>query len=1040
MEKVDGVYRNNALSDTFNEIIAQAVVAYLEQRLQSDSGTRLRVLEIGAGTGGTSAIVLAHLRPFQQAMEEYCYTDLSQAFFFYAEENYVPDHPYICCKRLDIERAIEDQGFEPGSYDVVVAANVLHATKNIRQTLRNAKAALRTGGLLLLNEVSEKSLYAHLTFGLLDGWWRFEDADWRIPNCPGLWPSQWEQLLKEEGFRSIQFPAREAHDLGYQIIAAHSDGIIRQRREVSEIPSLPTAPVASKPRESKAGEKRQKAILEPGLLIPLEKHIRAGILESLSSALKINPGDIAADIAFSDYGIDSILGVKFIEGVNQKLSIKLNTAVIFEYPTLDRLSQYVMEAYRDQIENHIREQSGGVASVEPRKMSPAEAPQKRRIAGARRRPTPVHHRLEKKTETELPEIAVIGMSGMFPKAENIEEFWKNLVTGTDGVEELPAHYLDQKAFFSTKRQSGKTCCKWGGILKDRDCFDPLFFNLSPQEAESMNPHQRLILQEGWKAIEDAGYNAKLLSGSQTGIFIGAEPTGYRGESFTGYSDAIIASRLSYLLNLSGPAFVVNTGCSSSAVAIHLACESLRNRETDLALAGGVNACMGDRVQILLDEIGILSSSGRCRTFDSAADGTIISEAVAVVVLKRLADAVRDSDLIYGVISGSGINQDGASNGIIAPNGAAQEQLIARVYERFRINPEIISYVEAHGTGTKLGDPVEANALVRAFGKFTAKSGYCALGSAKSHIGHAAAAAGVTGLIKILLSLQHNQVPGLLHFNVLNPLIELGESPFYIRTEHAEWSSHQETPRMAALNSFGHSGTNAHLVIREYLETARKENTQDVGQRSGPVIVPLSAKTVEQLRQKAVDLLSFIRTAEAQPISRSEISDLVRIAYTLQTGREAMEERLGFIVGSTGELAEKLQSYINGEPSVQGACQGRAKRSQDAMSLLMAETDWQETIHKWIRNHELPKLLDLWVSGVELDWEKFYGDVKPRRLRLPVYPFAKEHYWTEYAAPAKHANQAGLNGSFEAVEDVIDKIDKGLMGEDEGVKILRELVG
>ncbi|MEO8037077.1 MAG: type I polyketide synthase, partial [Acidobacteriota bacterium] len=437
--------------------------------------------------------------------------------------------------------------------------------------------------------------------------------------------------------------------------------------------------------------------------------------------MRISPEEIDSAIAFSDYGIDSILGGKFIEQVNSRLSIRLNTAVVFEYPSLARLSQYVLEAHRDQVEAgmHERDAGGGtekmLGAVSGAEQKISKAPSRSGPALVR---APRAGRRVEEREARSSEIAVIGMSGMFPKAANVDEFWRNLVDGIDGVEELPANYLDQRASHSTKKQAGKTRCKWGGVLRDRDCFDPLFFNLSPKEAESMNPHQRLVLQESWRAIEDAGYNPRVLSGTQTGIFIGAEPTGYMGESFTGYSDAIVASRLSYVLNLNGPAFVVNTGCSSSAVAIHLACESLRNRETDLALAGGVNACVSENVQIGLDQIDMLSPSGRSRTFDSAADGTIISEGAAVVVLKRLDDAVRAGDLIYGVINASGINQDGASNGITAPSGAAQEQLITAVYQKFGIDPAKISYVEAHGTGTKLGDPVEGNALVRAFRRFT----------------------------------------------------------------------------------------------------------------------------------------------------------------------------------------------------------------------------------------------------------------------------------------------------------------------------------
>jgi acyl transferase domain-containing protein/enoyl-CoA hydratase/carnithine racemase/acyl carrier protein/SAM-dependent methyltransferase len=1040
MEKVEGIYKNSTLPDTFNEIAANSVVAYVEQRLQSDPKALVRILEIGAGTGGTSAVVFAKLRPYQASIEEYCYTDLSKAFFFHVEEKYLPEYPYIRCRRLDIEQPIEGQGIDIGSFDLVLASNVLHATRNIRRTVRNAKAILRSGGFFVLEEISSNEIYAHLAFGLLEGWWLYEDAELRIPNCPGLFPSNWQQLLEEEGFASVLFPAKEANDLGYQIIVAQSDGIVRQQRVAGEVEQSGAVP----PPATKMREEIQEAASAVSSSPNAQEHVSTSILECMCDVLKIGSEEIDADIAFSDYGIDSILGGKFIEQINSRLAIRLNTAVVFEYPSLARLSQYVMEAHRDQIESHLHARGAGSSGTKEIRAAAPGAVQKRPKVLSRRRPAPVPAPPEKRRLDEAgarrPEIAVIGMSGMFPKAENVDDFWANLVAGVDAVEELPARYLDQHTAYSAKKQPGKTRCKWGGVLKERDCFDPLFFSLSPKEAESMNPHQRLVLQEGWKAIEDASYNPRRLSGSQTGIFIGAEPTGYVGESFTGYSDAIIASRLSYVLNLNGPAFVINTGCSSSAVAIHLACESLRNGETDLALAGGANACMKQTAQISLDEIEMLSPSGRSRTFDSAADGTIISEGVAVVVLKRLDDAVRAGDLIYGVIIGSGINQDGASNGITAPNGAAQEQLITKVYEKFAIDPEKINYVEAHGTGTKLGDPVEGNALVRAFRRFTEKKGYCAVGSAKSHIGHTGAAAGVTGLIKILLSMQHARIPRLLHFKALNPLIEFDGSPFYVGAEESEWKSREGSPRMAALNAFGHSGTNAHLVVREYLEPAEDHDSGDIEQSGDPVFISLSAKTTEQLRQRAIDLLDFIRAGEKRPTRRPEALNLRSLGYTLQTGREAMEERLGFIVSSVAQLASKLQSYTDGKQNIDGVRQGRAKRKKDALALLIADGALQETIDQWIREKRLSKLLELWVQGVDLDWGKFYDGAKPRRMRLPVYPFANERYWVDGTAPVHLPdNLAALTGSFESVEDVIDKLEQGLMDDNEGVRALRLMV-
>jgi 3-oxoacyl-(acyl-carrier-protein) synthase/SAM-dependent methyltransferase len=1042
MEKVEGIYKNSPLPDTFNEIAANSVVAYVERRLRSDPNARVRILEIGAGTGGVSAVVFARLRPFEASIEEYCYTDLSKAFFFHVEEKYASDYPYIRCRRLDIERPIEEQGIEIGGYDLVLASNVLHATRNIRQTVRNAKAALRSGGALVLEEISRNEVYAHLAFGLLEGWWLYEDAELRIPNCPGLFPSTWQRLLEDEGFSPVHYPAGDAHDLGYQIILAQSDGVIRRKRAAAVTPRLGVVPSAAP--ESK--EEIPQAALPVASMPSAEEHVTTTILECMCDVLKIAADEIDGEIAFSDYGIDSILGTKFIEQVNARLAIGLNTAVVFEYPSLARLSRHVLDTHGQHLEAAVRARKIAVpAEGKSREAAASPAVPKEAIAppsqsGTKASSEASDPRRTEETVTTSSEIAVIGMSGMFPKAANVDELWRNLVEGIDAVEELPPDYLDQEAAYSPRKQPGKTRCKWGGILRDRDCFDPLFFNLSPKEAESMNPHQRLVLQEGWRAIEDAGYNPRALSGTQTGIFIGAEPTGYFGESFTGYSDAIVASRLSYVLNLNGPAFVVNTGCSSSGVAIHLACESLRNREADLALAGGANACMGQKAQVSLDQIDMLSPSGRSRTFDGEADGTIISEGVAVVVLKRLEDAVAAGDSIYGVISASGINQDGASNGITAPSGAAQEELIVGVYRKFGIDPAKISYVEAHGTGTKLGDPVEGNALVRGFRRFTERSGYCAVGSAKAHIGHTGAASGVTGLIKILLSLQHRQIPGQLHFDTLNPLVEFDGSPFYINVEASEWKSVDGSPRMAALNSFGHSGTNVHLVVREYPERKEEPGIGSGPQSSDPVIVPLSAKTPEQLRQRAIDLLGFIRPDPTRPVRRPEVLDLRSLAFTLQTGREPMEERLGLIVDSVAQLATKLQSWVDGAKDVDGVRQGRAKRRKDALALVVGDGGVRDSLDRWIADMRLETLLEAWAEGVELDWGKFYGRATPRRLRVPVYPFAKEHYWAQPTASAAHSDKnTVVSGAFGSMKDIMDGIEGGLMDESEGVEMLRALV-
>ncbi|WP_338925305.1 SDR family NAD(P)-dependent oxidoreductase [Mycetohabitans endofungorum] len=604
--------------------------------------------------------------------------------------------------------------------------------------------------------------------------------------------------------------------------------------------------------------------------------------------------------------------------------------------------------------------------------------------GAADKPVPGIERAQ-----EPIEIAVIGMAGQFPAADNVERFWRNLSAGVDGIVELGERYLDARRSYSPQRQPGKTYCKWGGVLEQRDDFDPLFFNISPRDAESMNPHQRLILQESWKALEDAGYNPKSFRNQPVGIFVGAEPTGYFHETFIGASDAIIASRLSYFLDFKGPALVVNTGCSSSAVAIHLACESLRNRETDLALAGGVFATLGEPSLISLSQMDMLSPTGRCHTFDSRSDGIVLSEAVGMVTLKRLPEAIADGDPIYGVICASGMNQDGASNGITAPSGQAQERLISELYRRFSIDPRQISYVEAHGTGTPLGDPVEVNALARAFRRFTADTGYCVLGSAKAHIGHTSAAAGVVSLIKILLSMKYRQLPGLLNFEQLNPRIALADSAFHINRELKDWPVGDAGRRMAALNSFGHSGTNVHIVVREAVEVA----AATCAEVSRPRLLPLSARTADSLKHYA----RRVREALADPAIR-----LADLAYTLQTGRLAQDHRLIFLCTDKAQLIQQLNDWLDGRAS-EHAWHGQIGTGEHAAIELPSTDD----------HADLQRLAKAWVAGGHVDWNAFNcrDDADARRIHAPVYPFARQDFWIPPARRGTAGGDVGAAPSF-----------------------------
>ncbi len=583
-------------------------------------------------------------------------------------------------------------------------------------------------------------------------------------------------------------------------------------------------------------------------------------------------------------------------------------------------------------------------------------------------------------------IAVVGISLQAPGATNKDEFWNNLERGIVGTQELTSKYLDLTTQFDPTQQQEKTYCKWGGMLEERDCFDPLFFNISPWEAHAMNANQRLVLQECWKSLEDAGYNPKQFDGEKVGVFIGAEPTNYFHGSFTGTSDAIVASRLSYSLNIKGPAIAINTGCSSSGVAIHLACESIRNGECPLALAGGVFGNLDADIMIALSQVGLVSPTGKCRTFDAQADGTLFSEGVGIVVLKPLQQAISDKDNIYGVIEGSGVNQDGKSNGITAPNGASQQELMTDVYRRFNIDPEKISLFEAHGTATKLGDPIEVNALVRTFKQYTSKKNFCYLGSAKATIGHTSAAAGVLGLSKVLLSMKNRKIPKLPHFNKLNPLIELEGSAFQIPEETVIWEHEPDRPRMASLNSFGHSGTNSHLVISEYIAQPSTTAKDSPVAKQQDYLIPLSATTEEALSTYADKLLYFLENEAIE-------SELPNIAYTMQLGRPDLEERVVFLGKDITSMAKHIRLFLEGE---KGSVSTFYKRNIDEedpkpiAKIKLEDKALRETSKTWYAKGEIHKIAEKWSLGHRIYWESLYPS-KLQKMSLPVYPFAKGQF-------------------------------------------------
>ncbi|MCR8993899.1 SDR family NAD(P)-dependent oxidoreductase [Brevibacillus laterosporus] len=1372
MELVEGVYKNNSLSDYYNELLADMVVAYVQERIKEDSSVQIRILEIGAGTGGTSAMVFAKLKPYQAYIGQYCYTDVSKSFLLHAERTYAKQNPYVTFQIFDVEKSLVQQGIPVGEYDIVIAANALHATKNIQRTLRNAKAALRKNGLLLLNELTGKSLFSHLTFGLLEGWWLYEDAGLRVPGCPGLSPIVWRKVLEREGFHSVFFPAQKCHSWEQQIIVAESDGMIRQ-----QLPDFEETGADSYSHEQNSNKMlasihstEPERLLTPNKPQPiphssiatsgiavtdqmLEDHVRTVIRENVAASLKMEEDHIRNDRSFSEYGVDSIVAVNLVNLLNKQCNVKLQTTVLFDFNNVDQLTKHIISEYRDVLleslhenvpileepsmqyqeasmpqaveeqkhkaysrtrrswrnnrfstsavlsasDTELGQQStyyrvvmdrpggiedikvvrseipalqanevrisvrafslnfgdllclrglyptmppypftpgfeasgvvidvgesvtsvqqgdevivalgasfGGQASlitcpeeqvfIKPSSISfeeactlpasamtminafrKAELKQGDKIliqtatggtgliavqlakhygaeiyatAGSKHKldyleKLGVPYRINyvetdfeqeikrltngagvdviintlpgdaiqkglnclspngryielamtalksakaidlsvlgsnqtfysvnsRKLANENPEqvreyfhvmltlveagivqptifkvisfdqikeayrymedrknigkivvsipdeyqyretgladkalipttgsrmlashqdqIAIIGMSGRFAKSDSVNELWEHLAKGTDLIEEITRWNL---ADYPASKENN--FCKYGSYLDDIDKFDPLFFNISGLEVTYMDPQQRLFLEEAWRALEDAGYAGTDNGNRKFGVYVGSSGGDYTqlfddkapAQAFWGNAGSVIPARIAYYLNLQGPAVTVDTACSSSLVAIHLACQSLRANETEMALAGGVFIQTTPTFHMSANKAGMLSPTGRCHTFDEQADGFVPGEGVGAIVLKRLQDAIADGDHIYGVIRGSGLNQDGTTNGLTAPSAMSQERLIREVYDTYQIDPKQIQMVEAHGTGTKLGDPIEYQALTKAFRSYTDQKEYCSIGSIKSNIGHAAAAAGIAGVIKILLSLQHKQIPPSLHFHNGNSNIQFDGSPFYVNTELRAWDVEDEAKRCAVVSSFGFSGTNAHIAIEEAPKIERKH-----AEKPGYLIV-LSACTYDQLKQQAEQVLCFCE--------QQDNLDCGNVSYTLMQGRKHFQHRLALVARSQDELIRLLKKWLEkGKASQVYYSESNSNDSRVQQSLKrfgnQCIAECQNTIKATEYLEHLSSIAELYVQGYPLSYEQLFEKQKYARIPLPTYPFAKERYW------------------------------------------------
>ena len=744
--------------------------------------------------------------------------------------------------------------------------------------------------------------------------------------------------------------------------------------------------------------------------------------------LKIPAEDIDFDTILLDLGFDSIGLTTFANAVNEKYGLDVTPVLFFEYPNIKEISNYIATEHSEEvIKAHNLEASAGKvadtrhSSVDAQtniQSTPAALFAKKTWAPAEPEIAKLQsaHGISPSLRFIQQPIAIVGACGIMPQADNLDEYWEKLKNAENNMVTLiPEDRWSWEEYYGDPlTEENKTKSKWGGFMKEVDKFDPLFWGISPREAEMMDPQQRIFLETVWGAIEDAGHKVSDLAGTKTGLFVGAATRDYidlmaamdaelDGYSASGTSHAVLANRVSFLLDLRGPSAPLDTACSSSLVALHRAIESIHTGSSNMAIVGGVQVMLTAAGHISFGAAGMLASDGKCKTFDERADGYVRGEGSGAILIKTLAQAKADRNHIYAVVKATAENHGGKATMLTAPNPNAQADLLVEAYEKAQVDPTTVGYIECHGTGTSLGDPIEIQAMKKAFtelykkhNKAPATTPHIGLTSAKTNIGHLETAAGIAGILKVIMSIKHKQIPALLHFDKLNPYINLTGTPFYIVDKTIPWTpisdaSGNPLPRRAGISSFGFGGANVHIVLEEYVEHEQVSATAP----NGPYFVVLSAKNQERLHAYAERLRNHIET---NPV---ELNDLT---YTLQVGRDAMQERLAFMANTLDEVRDNLGKYIADKKSAGSVYQGRVSKIKDDLSIMNLDGEMQSTLIKnWAAGKKYGKLLEAWVKGLDLDWEMLRGNQTPRRISLPTYPFARERYWFESSRKSGEAS-------------------------------------
>jgi polyketide synthase PksN len=707
----------------------------------------------------------------------------------------------------------------------------------------------------------------------------------------------------------------------------------------------------------------------------------------VGAALKVPPDRLETDTPFENYGIESVM-VMHLTGELETSFGSLSKTLLYEYQTIEQLTRYFVQQHSSQLRRLV--------GLDEQNTTPAVGQVEQAAAPARNKTALRPGRILRRAQpsggiaADAREIAIIGISGRFPQARNVEELWENLKGGKDCISEIPRERWDPNTYFDPQKgKPGKSYSKWGGFLDGIDEFDPLFFNISPREAQYMDPQERLFLETVWNLLETTGCtrdSLQQLYQGKVGVYVGSMYQQFG--SFA--SRSAIPNRISHYFGLHGPSMAIDTMCSSAVVAIHTACNDLVRGDCLLAIAGGVNLTTHPAKYVTLSQWTLLGSHPNSRSFGDG-DGYLPSEAVGALLLKPLVCATADRDNILGVIKATAVNHNGRSNGYSVPNPCAQAQVIEDALTKAGIDPRTISYVEAAAAGSGFGDSVELAALNRVFEKFTADRQFCAIGSVKSNLGHAEAGSGMTQLAKVVLQLQNRQLAPSIKAEPLNPNVCFDGTAFFLQSDRSEWKrpvitagmKEREYPRRVLLNSFGAGGTNACLIVEEYVGDAQRP--ADCRVENPPQVIVFSARNKGRLEEIVRQITEHIRN---HPTIR-----LADLAYTLQVGREAMSSRLAMVVTSREELLQGLEAYLcgieKGRPiEVPTPVFAAEVTDHSTLKALTEGRTGDVLLQALLAEDDVEKLALFWTQGGRIPWPALHPGEDNHIIPLPSYPFEK----------------------------------------------------